>query len=151
MLIHSRSSEKSAGPCLPGAIRLRRVASSHRIGITGQRFSYINDIIKSQVRQTGLVGSRAPWNPDLPSSTRIPSNLGVSGETLKLMEISITFQNIPKSPKLLPETPKSHQNGVKTGTWTHQKTEKLEKVKCCENTIIYYTLERLGHRKSADF
>ena len=47
---------------------------------------------------------------------RLAATLGVSGETLKLIEISRSIQYTNKSSNWVPKTPKSVQNEVQTGT-----------------------------------
>ena len=118
---------------------------SHRSKVTSHKSS-----LRSQVSQTGLVGSRAPWTPNLPSSRRVLAAWGVSGETLKRNEISMQIQYTRKSQKWSPKTSQSHQNEVPRGTQSRQNNENVEKVKSNENTYIYYTFERLGHQNSRE-
>ena len=61
------------------------------------------------------------------------------------------IQYTTKSGKWCLKTLKSVQNEVPRGIWSHQNKENVEKVKSNENTTIYYTFDRLGHQKSADF
>ena len=87
---------------------------------------------------------------NLPPSTPVLSNLDVSGETLKINEISMHIQYTNKSLKLYLKTSQSVQNEAPRGTWSHQNNENVEKVKFHENINIYYTFDWLGHQKSAD-
>ena len=110
-------------------------------------------------QQTGVWWSRGQQTDDIrlvtvrPGVTIYPQPGPCSQfwVVLEINKISMHIQYTKKSLKWCPKTSKSVQNEVQTGTWNHQIHEKVKKVKSNENITIYYTFDRLGHQKSADF
>ena len=86
-----------------------------------------------------------------PSTWRLLSTWGVSGEIMKFIEISMPAQLPKKSPNWCPKASKSDQNEIQTGTWNHQNQETVKKMKSNENLCFFYVFERLGHQESEDF
>ena len=109
----------------------------------------LNNLLFAGLQVSKLVLSTVyctPWCINLPSTWRVLSALGGSGETLKFIKISGNLQY-----------PKNHQiNDARPSKVSKMKSKqgpeiKVKKVKSNENNAIHYTFDRLGHHKSADF
>ena len=106
----------SAGPCLPGAIRLRRVwfiLHLHPFQPSCSMFHAVCCILSPVSLQ--LVVVVFPGTDILPPPDCCASAWGVSDETLEFIKIPSNLQYLPKSSKWIPETSKRQQNGVQSG------------------------------------
>ena len=143
----------SAGPCLPGATRLRSKAFQHSI-LSSFQYSIsrwgICYLMSCRSAIWYCYWFTVPPGPTIYLPPGVVSQLGVvlvrPWNSLKFKAISNTLKIIKLVPQDVQKCPKWGPNR----TWNHQIHEKIKKCKSNENTIIYCTFDRLGHHKSAD-
>ncbi|MEC8568404.1 MAG: hypothetical protein VXY56_09010, partial [Pseudomonadota bacterium] len=124
-----------AGPCLPGATRLRRVANQSLV-YQSLQLSIDKSAVDPSAGDQSAVCRAAGQHSGIGNCSTVPPGQTIyhqpglvsqPGVVQKINEISINLQYTQKSPNWSPKTSRSVQNEVQIGAKNHQIHEKIKK------------------------